>query len=311
MNPVTNLIRTNPRLPKRHLQNGGDDFIFRGQVCNGVKYFIRRAVFYILYFLYLFIRPFLRKPEVAVLMYHSISDNEWFFAVSPQEFERQMRYVKRYCNPIPLRHVAEYIEGKRSLPPRSVAITFDDGYKDFLVNALSVLEKYQVPATIFICAGEVDRSELGSDLPLLSWEKINEVLRVSAYAEGQNSRQSALVEIGSHGLTHKKLGRISPEEAKNEINESRVIIKEKIGAKPDFFAYPKGNFSKAVRDLVMRAGYLGAVSVEQRTVKKNDNPYSMPRIQIDDSHPFFEFRARITKVSDWYYFLWKHLIGGQ
>mgnify|MGYP001578278750 CR=1 FL=1 len=48
------------------------------------------------------------KKGVPVLMYHSIADSDWFFSISPEIFERQMRYLKEHCNPVRLDDVADF-----------------------------------------------------------------------------------------------------------------------------------------------------------------------------------------------------------
>jgi peptidoglycan/xylan/chitin deacetylase (PgdA/CDA1 family) len=257
-----------------------------------MKIFTRRIVLFFLYVFYLFTRIFVRRKEAAVLMYHSIADSDWFFSVPPRDFEHQMRYLKENFNPVKLRDVAEFVRGERELPPRSVAITFDDGYEDFYTNALPILEKYKIPATLFVIAGEPDRKELGNNFALLGWDKIREI------------KTRGLVEIGSHALTHKKLTRLNPEEAENELKASRVIIERESGALPYFLAYPKGNFNSAAREMAQKSGFSGAVTAVQRLVKKGGDPYVIPRIQIDRSTSFWEFKIKLTRSADWYYKLW-------
>src|SRR3990167_6574045 len=142
-----------------------------------MRYFFRKIIFGILYGLYFLGRPFLSKSAAAVLMYHSISDSGWFFAVSPKEFERQIRYIKEKANPVRLSDVVDFLDGKKELPLRAVAVTFDDGYRDFRENALPILQKYNVPAILFVCAGEADSKELGNDSQLLTSEEIAKLSR--------------------------------------------------------------------------------------------------------------------------------------
>lgn len=255
--------------------------------------FIRLTILFILNFIYRISRPFLHRKEIVILMYHSISDSGWFFSVRPNGFERQIKYLKSNFNVVRLGEIIDYLEKKRDLPSRSVVVTFDDGYEDFYKNAFPILKKYGIPATVFIIAEEPDRKELGSDFKLLSWEQIKEII------------SSGLVDIGSHGLTHKKLTRISIKEVENEVARSRVVINDNSGFKPLFFAYPKGSFNKEIKKSVEQNDYAGAVTAEQMLVLKNSDPYAIPRIQVDRSRYFFEFKARLTSVANWYYWLWR------
>jgi peptidoglycan/xylan/chitin deacetylase (PgdA/CDA1 family) len=260
---------------------------------NGMKYFLRKVITGALYGWYICTGRSRRTLAAPVLMYHSVSDTSWFFAVTPKDFDRQMCYLKKFFTPVKLRDIVDFLEGKRALPEHAVAVTFDDGYQDFLINALPILKKYRIPATLFVCAGTVDRKELGSYFPLLDWREIQEV------------GKSSLVDIGSHAMSHKKLTRILPGEAENEIVSSRVVIGEEASIRSQFFAYPKGSFDSVLEGVVLRAGYRGAVGAVQRLVTIKANRYAIPRVQVDRTISFFEFKARLTPVVDWYYQLWR------
>ncbi|MBI2121756.1 MAG: polysaccharide deacetylase family protein [Candidatus Sungbacteria bacterium] len=258
-----------------------------------MHYFIRRIIFFFLYAVYLLCRPFLCRPAVAVLMYHSISDSGWFFAVSKAEFERQIRYIKVKANPVCLSDVVDFLDGKKELPPRAVVVTFDDGYRDFSENALPILQKYNVPAILFVCGGEIDTKDLGSDSQLLTLEEIEKL------------SQDSLVTIGSHGLTHRKLTRLPPQMAENEIALSRVLLEKATGKTVDFFAYPKGSFNASVAGLVKKSRYRAAFTTIQRLAGAKINHYAIPRLQIDRSTSFLEFKTKLTRAADWYERIWR------
>ena len=189
-----------------------------------MHYFVRRIVFLILYVLYVPFKKLLGSHETSVLMYHSIAGDGWFFSVTPKDFEEQIAYIAEHCHPVTLAEIADFIAGKIKLLPRSVAVTFDDGYKNFLTDALPILEKYKVPAILFVCAGDVDRSEVGNVIPLLSPEELRHIAA------------SNLITIGSHGVTHHKLTRMKLDDARNEISSSRVLIEKQIDRPVEFLA---------------------------------------------------------------------------
>lgn len=89
-------------------------------------------------------------PYVNVLMYHRVcnpQDNPWKIITSLENFEQHVRFLK---NNYP---ILRFGDDCSNIQCPSVVITFDDGYKDNLVNALPVLEKYEVPATVFVSTG--------------------------------------------------------------------------------------------------------------------------------------------------------------
>jgi peptidoglycan/xylan/chitin deacetylase (PgdA/CDA1 family) len=83
--------------------------------------------------------------------------------VSPQHFAEQMEVLHRYTNPMPL-DAAVWGLQDGNLPRRTVCVTFDDGYLDVLNDAKPILEKYQIPATVFLVTGSLGRSFWWDDL---------------------------------------------------------------------------------------------------------------------------------------------------
>lgn len=97
-------------------------------------------------------------PHPVVLCYHRVAALEsdpQLLAVDPERFDRQMEILCREAVAVPLRDLVSRL--LRGLPlGRRVAVTFDDGYADNLEIAKPILEKYAVPATVFVVAGMVD-----------------------------------------------------------------------------------------------------------------------------------------------------------
>ncbi|OKL39847.1 polysaccharide deacetylase family protein [Pontibacter flavimaris] len=97
------------------------------------------------------------EPKALVLMYHRVAELEtdaWRLAVKPQNFEEQLQVLSRSWRVVPLAELVGDLTHHR-LRRNSVAITFDDGYEDNYLAARPLLEKYNVPATFFICSGNI------------------------------------------------------------------------------------------------------------------------------------------------------------
>jgi peptidoglycan/xylan/chitin deacetylase (PgdA/CDA1 family) len=91
-------------------------------------------------------------------MYHRIVElpvDPYEIAVSPQHFAAQLDYIKQMCNPMRFSDFVDALQ-QRSLPPRTVVVTFDDGYVDNYQHALPLLEAAEVPATLFVTTGNID-----------------------------------------------------------------------------------------------------------------------------------------------------------
>ena len=90
-----------------------------------------------------------------ILGYHRVANvmqDEYEVCVTPKHFSEQMEIISKHTRPIHLSKLVEYLKHD-SLPPKSIAVTFDDGYADNLYEAKTILEKHQIPATIFVCTG--------------------------------------------------------------------------------------------------------------------------------------------------------------
>src|SRR5437899_7761703 len=125
---------------------------------------------------------------------------------------------------------------------RIAVITFDDGYADNFTRALPILEKFGIPATVFVVTKDIGRSnvvweEASEDLPadLLTWDMLR---RLEAHGW----------EIGSHAHEHIHLERCDWSEQRAAITGSIEAIKKNLGAPPVSFAYPYGSYDKRTKE---------------------------------------------------------------
>jgi len=113
---------------------------------------------------YSFLRRWVLGQGAAILIYHRVGDSiehSWSHtSIRIEDFENQVRYLNSKCHVIPLDELRQYVQGKKSLPKRAVAITFDDGYKDNYLNAYPILKRYNMPATVFLATCHIDTGNL-------------------------------------------------------------------------------------------------------------------------------------------------------
>jgi len=209
---------------------------------------------------------------VPILMYHSVDADaqpENRLAVTDKTFDRQMRFLKVHnYNVIPLEELVELIRGGEAIPAKTVVITLDDGYKDNFTNAFPILQKYQIPATLFIITNEVGRPQDDR----LSWGEILEM------------QDSGLIFIGSHCVGAEPLINIeSEEELIYQITASKDILEERLGRQVDLFSYPEGFFDEKIKALVVQAGYKGAVATNPGPYYPDDDPFALKRLRISEN----------------------------
>jgi peptidoglycan/xylan/chitin deacetylase (PgdA/CDA1 family)/CelD/BcsL family acetyltransferase involved in cellulose biosynthesis len=101
-----------------------------------------------------------KKGTARIFYYHRVNDdNDSFFEAMPARiFDQQMRYLARHYKVASLEEILRHLEDGES-PETLVGITFDDGYRDNYENAFPILERYQIPATIFLTTGPMDSGE--------------------------------------------------------------------------------------------------------------------------------------------------------
>ena len=216
--------------------------------------------------------------HLPVLLYHSISDAvdprfaEW--AVTPAAFASHLdALASEGYRALTMRELwRRAFGGGGPLPDRCVAITFDDGLRDFHTAAWPRLARAGMPATVFVttgCVGSTSRwlARHGEgERPMMSWEEIAEVC-------------DAGIECGAHGHTHVQLDVVSRARARIEVDRSVGALEAAVGPIASF-AYPHGYHSRFVRREVRRAGLAGACAVADALATPGDDPFALPRIVV-------------------------------
>lgn len=103
---------------------------------------------------------FLKRNKITILMVHGVVDDSrqhlWqplWARISLSQFDATIQLLTRHYTFISLSEAADMIQGKKKIKPYSMVVTFDDGYKNNIVTAQPVLEKYNIPASIFLATG--------------------------------------------------------------------------------------------------------------------------------------------------------------
>jgi len=216
------------------------------------------------------------RPGGLVLLYHRIADADdavdpFSLCVSRRHFADHLEILQRFATVVSLEEMwLAAREGR--LPPRSIAVSFDDGYADNLYNAKPLLEEYGSPATVFVVAEAVGttnawggREEPGiPTLPLLAWDELGELVQ-----EG--------LELGSHSLTHARLSGLGDAELAHELAASATLIDERAGQHPRTFCYPYGDFDERAERLAANS-YACACTTALRPLGPKDRPHRLPRL---------------------------------
>lgn len=232
--------------------------------------------------------------QVPVLCYHQFtfeSKGKSRMVVTEADFETQMKYLyDNGYNVIPLEDLAPFLAGQKELPDKSIVITIDDGYKSYMDVALPILKKYNFHSTMFVYPEFIGAG------PALKWR---DVKRLS---------NDPLVSIQSHSRTHDSLSRRPAGESdpdyitrlKTEVEDAEKILSKRTGNAINHFAYPYGNSSMELVNLLEENDYSIAVTVNNDSNPAFSPPFLIHRTMIygGDSLSAFQKGLRTFNKAD-------------
>jgi peptidoglycan/xylan/chitin deacetylase (PgdA/CDA1 family) len=272
------------------------------------------------------------QEKAVVLLYHRVDwsrRDRWQLCVSPENFAAHLRCLKRSFRPVRLAEIAAMIaDGK--VKQNSVAITFDDGYRDNLTGAIPILEQMRLPATFFICGDAASEGEsfwwerLEASLQLMELddagaERLHRHLMFADVVERHrmlaelpaadhvlSERLShddlkilachPLADIGAHGWSHRRLDHLQSHDLRREVMENVRMLADLTGTSVRSFAYPfGGSVTSELTDIVREAGIETACTVYSTAVTVGSDPLLIPRLEVRDwGEDEFEARLRST-----------------
>ena len=213
-------------------------------------------------FRYAWWRPSVDDRHPRILMYHMIRPrlaggrfNK--LRVAPERFEQQLRYLAE--NGWRFAFLSELADLAGT--PKTVVLTFDDGYRDNYLAAHPLLAKYGAKATLFLVVDRFDRDWSTTKKAhhdsgeLMREEKLSD-------AELRTMLDSGLWELGAHTLTHALLTDLSDSERHREVHRGKTDIEARFDTIVDAFAYPFGIYTDDDVATVDQAGYRFAVTTD-------------------------------------------------
>lgn len=269
---------------------------------------VKEAVFFVfLYCGYVQVRDFilacLGRSRVVVLYYHRVGERD-VLTRTANSFRDDLSYLKSNYECISFREMCERLGANQSLRRRSVVITFDDGYRDNLIEALPILKEIDLTATFFVATGFVGTGrEFPHDLrgsvadervhfPKLTWDDLRMMEE-----EG--------FEVGSHTVNHANMGSANREVVEREMEISLEMLNQKLGAKPRAFSFPWGkpqDISDWAIEVAQRAGYYAATSAYGGTNTRGANLFNIRRIDVGNGElSRLAVRARVAGFDPDYY----------
>ena len=188
--------------------------------------------------------------HAVVLVYHHVSsDTPSSTSVSPEIFRQHLDYLNSEgFSVLPLSLVLKTLAQRGTVPDKTVSITFDDSYRSILEQAAPMLKERNWPFTVFVNTQAIDRGYRN----YLDWNELRQLLDAGA-------------EVGNHSHDHGHLVRHLEGESESQWR-TRVVkditlagrrLKVELGVDVDMFAYPFGEHTPELQEVVSTLGYYG------------------------------------------------------
>ena len=222
---------------------------------------------------------------LAVLTWHKIALGPDVYTVTtPEKFAAQLAFLKaQNATVLRLEDAVHLVKSGQQLPPRAVALGFDDGFKSCYTRVFPLLKKYNWPATLYIYPDYISG---GGDS--LSWDEIRAM------------QKSGLVDVQSHTMGHPNLVQMGAKNGQSyaarlhhELFDSKQIIESKLGTRVTQLAFPFGCYDETVLSQTKSAGYDSSWTVNASPFRSKFAPgetwLSLPRYLVfrDDSMATF------------------------
>ncbi len=259
------------------------------------------------------------SQSIPVLMYHHVSPSPGLVTVSPQTFAVQMDHLVRAgYHTLTADEFLGFIKGERSVPRRSVLITFDDGFLDNYVYAFPELKRRRLRATIFVVTGWAHdgpaRPFAGGNQSLpptpdhkackaaINAGRGDEVMM--RWSEMARAEKEGVFNIHSHTHSHIRWDEKFPDatvrhgELAADLAASRKTLREKLGKESLHLCWPWGHLEEGYEELGKKAGFVAQYTVERGINLAGSDPAKIKRLVVKDRQDsWFGNQLRIYRNS--------------
>lgn len=227
--------------------------------------------------------PAVHAAESAVIvMYHRFGEDS--YPSTNTRIEQFEAHIEELTGGgytvLPVPDIIEALRSGRDLPDRTVGITVDDAYLSVYAEAFPRLQAAGLPFTLFVATDPVDQHLAG----YLTWDQIREM-------------RDAGVTIGAHTASHLHMADATPELNRREMRKSLERFREELGTAPALFAYPYGEMSLSVQEVVEEFGYETAFGQHSAAIHRQTDHFYLPRFALNETYADIDdFRLRVNTV---------------
>ena len=202
--------------------------------------------------------------KIPILSYHSISNDICPLSLKINYFDEINPYKKK-----------------------QIIITFDDGYKDLILNSLPLLKKYNFKAICFVVSDLIGTTnKWDEDLNKVTTKKLMNVSEIKLWIKNG-------MKIGSHSRNHRRLTLVDKDQMIQEIRYSKMDLERITESKIDAFCYPYGVYDENIVDEVKKNYSYAFTTKRSRYDKNKHTKYLIPRIDMGKNIPYFKMFLKL------------------
>lgn len=200
--------------------------------------------------------------------------------IRKEQFESHVKELTSgNYNIISLQEIVAALKSGKSLPKKTVAITFDGGYRSIAKNALPLLDEHKLPYTIFLSTDIADASYNAQSY--LLWKDIKKLARKDH------------VSIGLHPAPYDRIFDLPKSDIQQSVNKAISRYREELGSEPMLFSYPFGEYSKTYKDVIKTSGFDAAMTQNTGKAHKDSDFLALPRFTMTENYSNLD-RFRMT-----------------
>lgn len=242
-----------------------------------------------------------RERKIPILMYHSVAEEDesavppyYRIAITPSQFLRQMTFLhEQNYRCVSMASAVGLLQAGEGTAAKTVAITFDDGYRNFCRHAFPAIQRFGFTATVFLPTASIGHRPMTFNRrECMTWGDVREL-------------QQHGICFGSHTVSHPQLHGLDREEVREEILRSRQTIEDRTGAAVDSFAYPyafpqtDGPFKAMLRAMLEESGYRYGVCTRIGRAGIKSDPLFLERLPVNSADDPALLEAKLEGAYDW------------
>ena len=209
------------------------------------------------------------KNSAVVFMYHKFGISKYPSTnVTIEQLDSHIsEFVKNKYNIRSLNFIIDTITNDGDLPENVIGISIDDADKSFYHTAWPKFKEKNIPVTLFVNTSTVVKNNKN----YLNWDEIREL-------------KSEGVTIGAHSHTHDHMPDLGIDDIKNELETSNRIFLKELGEIPSLFAYPYGEASQEIINLLQEYKFKVAFGQHSGVINETSNMYYLPRFSLNEKY---------------------------